>query len=356
MLLFHTIIFLCINKNPAPHSSSRTARRDLFLNSFIRIFNEPVLRSFSIVGQYNEPHRITTLSRKRETMNTGYNHFHIITLFFSVLLCATIAAEYSTVKMTVHPEYQTHSKDFKSHQDFSHNNGWTNVHANKNSSHRNHFSRYNAQDFQKHFSSHGYTESQILNQRCLYMFDEFVKYTQTYSGYKCTIQQLHAELKNLHWLQKIWYSIKGTYCSGLQERIHYLYNQLKNLKHEQPVCNEPVLRDHSLETFQTQTSEYKELQSIYQEYAPSLSAAINKRLDAYHNLSGADNFLHYTSTSYNLNNNVKQLLHKYNYDAVCFTQCSGNKLQHALHQESLDLLNRIDHLSPTSVLYDHQEH
>ncbi len=274
--------------------------------------------------------------------------------FFVTLLSIPITAKDSHATI-VHSWHQTNYKNDRhtSHADFSHDPLRNNI--NTSPSYKQHFKQYNAQDFQKHFSSHGYTESQILNQRCLYMFDEFVKYTQTYSGYKCTIQQLHAELKNLHWLQKIWYSIKGTYCSGLQERIHYLYNQLKNLKHEQPVCNEPVLRDHSLETFQTQTSEYKELQSIYQEYAPSLSAAINKRLDAYHNLSGADNFLHYTSTSYNLNNNVKQLLHKYNYDAVCFTQCSGNKLQHALHQESLDLLNRIDHLSPTSVLYDHQE-
>lgn len=278
-----------------------------------------------------------------------------IFILFLVTLSFTSANAKDIHAEITHSFHQIDHKNYRheSRADFSYDRSRNNVNASP--FHKRHFTQYNAHDFKQYFTSRGYTENQILNQRCLYMFDEFVKYAQTSSGYKCTMQRLHAELKQFNFLQKWYYTIRGTYCHGLQERIHFLYTQLNTLKNEQPTRNESVVREYSLERFQTQLPEYKELLSIYRTHTPSLAHAIDKRLDAYHNLSGADNFLHYASKSYSLNNNVKQLLHAYNYDTVCFTKCFGNNLQHAIHQESLDLLNHIEHLSPTSVLYDHQE-
>jgi hypothetical protein len=276
----------------------------------------------------------------------------LLIIFFS-LLVAPAHAEH-----TIHASFSWHQTDNKdSHHhipnsDFSHDPSCNNDRA---ISHKHQFKHYKVHELKQYFTSHGYTENQILNQRCLYMSDEFVKFAQTFSGYKNTIQQLHTELKHLNGFQQFWYKFKGTYCRGLQERIHYLYSQLKNLKNEIPTRTEPIWRDHSLEKFQSQLPEYKELQATYQTHAPSLSHAINNRLTTYNHITSTDYALQYASKSYNLNNNVKQLLSKYNHDTARFTQCHGNPLQHIIHQESLDLLNRIDHLSPNSVLYDHQE-
>ena len=290
-------------------------------------------------------------SRSRLTLKIN---MHKIIILLSTFFCIPINAEHAFVAHAF--EHHTDNKfdhHNRSHADFSHEKSWNN--GNISPSHKHHFKQYNAQDFKQHFTAHGYTEYQILNQRCLYMSDEFVKFAQTHSSYKSTIQQLHAELKKLNIIQKAYYTLKGTYCSGLQKRIQFLYSQLSTLKNITPTHNKPIIRDHSLETFQTQLFEYRELKTIYQEYSPSLSHAIDKRLDAYNNLAEADNFMHYASKSYNLDSNVKQLLHKYNHDTTRFTQYFGNKLQHAIHQESLDLLNQIDHISPNSMLYDHQE-
>ncbi|HSC24758.1 MAG TPA: hypothetical protein VLB80_00885 [Candidatus Babeliales bacterium] len=291
-------------------------------------------------------------------MHTPYNRFHIITLFFSALLCIPITAEYSMVKMTVNSGNQTHSVDFtrnRSQHDFSHNNKWDNPNVNKSSSHRNHFDRYTPQDFQQHFIAQQYAESQILNQHCLYMFDNFVKFAQTYSSYQCAIQQLYTELNNLNIIQKAHCIIKGTYCPGLQKRIHFLYDQLNTLKHKAPAYTASAYKEHSLETFPAQQSEYKALQSTYNTHTPSLSTAIGKRVDAYKDMTKGDYALQYTSKSYNLNNNVQQLLSHHEHDATRFTQCYGHQLHHVIHQESLDILNRIDTLPHNSMLHDHQE-
>ena len=212
---------------------------------------------------------------------------------------------------------------------------------------------------------HGYTENQILNQRCLYMFDEFVKFAQTYQA----IQMYHpaapcrAKKSYIGGKKLVTYS-KGTYCRGLQKRIRYLYNQLDTLKQHNliPILyldTVPMQNQQSkiiqLKHFINNIPEYKALKSTYQAHTPSLSNAIEKRVDAYNNMTSADYALQYASKSYNLNNNVKQLLSKYEHDTTRFTQCYGNQLEHAIHQESLDLLDHIDQLSTNSILYDHQE-
>ena len=72
-------------------------------------------------------------------------------------------------------------------------------------------------------------------------------------------------------------------------------------------------------------------------------------------MTASDYAMRYTSKSYNLNNNTKQLLSQYVNDIPRFTQCYGHQLHQAIHQESLDILDRIDSLPSNSVLHDHQE-
>ena len=267
-------------------------------------------------------------------------------------------------------------KESRLHPDFSYNNGSDNADCNRSPGYRYQFSKNTTnRDFQQYFAARGYTENQILNQRCLYMFDDFVKFAQTYSSYKCTIQQLHAELKNLNIWQKAYHRVKGTYCIGLQKRIHFLYDQLDSIKIVQQQNNNsflnnndnhfplldgsckraiPVIYDHSVEMFASQRSEYNALESTYCAYTPSLSNAIEKRSEAYSNMTSGD-YLHYATKSYNLNNNVEQLLSQYGHDTTRFTQCYGNQLEHVIHQESLNFLDRIDRLPRNSILHDHQE-
>ena len=292
--------------------------------------------------------------------------FYSSVFFFSALLSTTTYTEHHSIEVKTYWGNQKDTKNFKE-------TTWNNPRIGSSYNHQYHFDRYKAQDFRNYFTDHGYSEKEILNQRCLYMFDEFVKFTQTYSSYTCTIQQLHLELKKLNVIQKAYYYAQNNYCRGLQKRIHYLHSQLKNLTtstshkttlynnnappslQESSVYQEPMVRDHIFNEFPINAVEHRALNYVYHTYTPSLSTAINKRTDAFNAMAKSDYALQYVSKSYNLNNNVKQLLNKYGHDTTRFTQCYGHQLHQALHQESLDMLNRIDHLSPNSVLYDHQE-
>lgn len=283
--------------------------------------------------------------------------FHIFILFFSTLFFFPINTGHHSAKMIVHMGNHQNSRSIKESQfhNYSHHDTGNKSRIGSSYSHQSHFKQYTAQDFRNYFTHGGYTEKEILSQRCLYMFDEFVKFAQTYSSYTCTIQQLHAELKNLGFWQKIYYVVKGTYCPGLQKRIHYLYDQLSTLKKETITHKQPTIYEHSLATFPQHHTEYKALNDIYHEHTPSLSHAIDTRVNAFNDMTKGDYALHYASKSYNLNNNVKQLLNKYGHDTTRFAQCYGHQLHQTLHQESLDLLDRIDNLPSNSLLYDHQE-
>lgn len=210
-------------------------------------------------------------------MNMFYNQFRIFILFFSVFTFIMIYPEHSHT-LVMQSWNQTDRRAYKEsrlHPDFSYNNGSDNADCNRSPGYRYQFSKNTTnRDFQQYFAARGYTENQILNQRCLYMFDDFVKFAQTYSSYTCSIQELHAELKNLNIVQKAYCIIKGTYCAGLQKRIHFLYDQLNTLKNEAPTYKTPVQHEHSLETFPAQQTEYKALETTYNTYTPSLSNAI----------------------------------------------------------------------------------
>jgi hypothetical protein len=297
---------------------------------------------------------------------------HFFTLLLSLVTFTSIFADHHYATFIVHYEPQSQSRSFKenrSHHDFSHESTYNNPGCDRSPSNNHQFSKYTTtRDFQEHFTAHGYTENQILNQRCLYMFDEFVKFAQTYSAYKCTIQQLHAELKNLNVIQKAWYKLQGSYCHGLQKRIHYLYNQLNTIKIAQSNSeafsynsaeykkhvDQFIKNNHSLTAFREQLPEYNTLESTYHTNVPLLSKAIEERVEAYNSMSNTD-AAQYVSKPYNLNNNVKQLLHKHGQDTARFTECFGTKLDHAIHHEALDILDRVGYLSPHSILYDHQD-
>ncbi|HLJ31661.1 MAG TPA: hypothetical protein VKU36_04440 [Candidatus Babeliales bacterium] len=282
-------------------------------------------------------------------------HIFQFILLFSHVLTVPLHAQYGNT-FYVKESWGTNNTSSRPTKSPSSQDGWNNPRNSPCHTSRN-FNNFRATDFQRHFQDRGLTEKEILQQPCLYMFDEFVKFAQTYSSYTCTIQQLHAELKKLNIIQKAYYFVQGTYCWGLQKRIHYLYNQLSTLKNNNDVVTGPTI---SMETYQllkqlsAQQAEYKALDGVYRAYAPSLSNVLAQRTDAYRTMTSNDT-LQYVSKSYNLNNNVKHLLTKYGHDTARFTQCYGNQLDQAIHQESLDLLDRIDTLPSSSFLYDQQE-
>ena len=118
---------------------------------------------------------------------------------------------------------------------------------------------------------------------------------------------------------------------------------------------ETIIHDPTFLLFSAQTPEYKALHNVYRTYTPSLYIAIEKRSNVFSAMISGNYAVQYGTRSYDLNNNAKQLLSKYGYDAAPFTYCYGNQLHHAIHQESLDILGRINNLPSNSVLHDHQE-
>jgi hypothetical protein len=86
-----------------------------------------------------------------------------------------------------------------------------------------------------------------------------------------------------------------------------------------------------------------------------LAKVIHARSDIYRNIAAVEYASAGVKKSYNLNSNVKQLLSQYEHELTSFIHCSGNQLQQVIHQESLDILDRIDTLPHHSLLYGHQE-
>lgn len=285
-------------------------------------------------------------------------------LILSIFLCTSqlYASEFSGYcpsRDTFYAEFNLRDKgrNSQSYHSRVQDHSWESPTIGSEPKHQPHFKTYDAQAFRDYFTARGYTEQEILNQRCLYMFDEFVKFAQTYSSYTCTIEQLHAELTKLTIFQKAYYIIKGTYCPGLQKRIRYLYNQLHTLKNETSFSSQSlIIQDHAFETFDKHKTEYEILREVYRAYTPSLSAAITKRIDAFNSMTRGDRlYLNHEKKSYKLTSNLEHLLTKYGHDTMHFTECIGHNLHQAVHQESLDILERVDNLPTSSVLYDHQE-
>jgi hypothetical protein len=84
----------------------------------------------------------------------------------------------------------------------------------------------------QYFSYHRYSEKDILSQNTLYMSDEFVKLAKTYPGYETTITDLHKKLTKWTRLGNFFRTVSGSYCTGLIERIHHLYQEIQNRKRD----------------------------------------------------------------------------------------------------------------------------
>jgi len=107
-------------------------------------------------------------------------------IFFCTLYSTSSCAEYHYIGPTISWRNQgnnRNSKEPKYSHDYSFHNDRNIYQIDSSHSHQPNFNQYNSQDFRDYFTTHEYTESQILDQRCLYMFDEFVKFAQTYPSY-----------------------------------------------------------------------------------------------------------------------------------------------------------------------------
>jgi hypothetical protein len=139
-------------------------------------------------------------------MNSFYKRLPVLVVFFSILLSRSICSEQSYGSHVVFLVFTNESSsrgciNDKFHSDFSHDNTRSDFRGHGISIGANNFEKYTPQDFQHYYAQSGYTETEILHQRCLYMDDAFVKYAQTYSGYNGAIQKFHSELKNLSIIQ-----------------------------------------------------------------------------------------------------------------------------------------------------------
>ncbi len=280
----------------------------------------------------------------------------LIFVFASISICveyhhATFTIDFSQSNDRVVKEAHESRHDFSHHRE---SGGYSTF-----SDHKPYFDNYTLDDFRDHFIARGYTESEILNQSCLYMSDEFVKYARTYPGYKNKIQEMYAELKNIAFWQKAYYALKGIYCRKLQKRIGGLYKSLDAIKEEPQTKGYYNVADIAESAFHPTVSkhfaEYGTLESVYKSHMPNLAKAINARSIIYKNSLNVDSCLQKTNKSYNIASNIKQLLSCSGHDINTFTYCYGNQLQQVIHQESLDIINHVDNLSSNSILYDHQE-
>src|SRR5581483_4384754 len=227
--------------------------------------------------------------------------------------------------------------------------------------HKEYYASFSTQDFQQAFQDIS-DINEILNQYPLYAFKNFLEFARPFPEYEIHIILLYEKIKNDKTFRKQTASMPYfTYSFGLRheksgfhdfvateaQRIISIQQQRKISKTQQTMYSMPQDGDV--------LAEYTALSNLGKDHPPCLSLALKKRVKAIKSMIRCDHALQYINKSYDLNDNVKQLLKKYGYDITCFTQSYGHHLRHTIHQESLDLLNRIDTLSSDSILYDHQE-
>src|SRR5258708_1408671 len=116
-------------------------------------------------------------------MNSFYKILPALAMLLSVLSFTSIYSEWSSGPHVIFTSFthETGKDDAiadKSHSDFSHDNRRSDFGNHGLSTFENNFEKYTPQDFQHHYAQSGYTQAEILHQRCLYMHDAFVKYVQ----------------------------------------------------------------------------------------------------------------------------------------------------------------------------------
>lgn len=102
--------------------------------------------------------------------------------------------------------------------------------------------RCSAEQFEAYFTYHCYTEKQILEERLLYMSDEFIKLAKTCAGYELALARLHRTLHKMWDISKPLHICNGDYCPGLKKRICYLYREMKRAKAEREAARHEACR------------------------------------------------------------------------------------------------------------------
>lgn len=167
---------------------------------------------------------------------------------------------------------------------------------------------YTAEQLLYYFTTHHYSEEKILNQPLLYLSNEFVKLAKTYPQYEKTISLLHEKLQNFGRLKKVLHIFAGTYSPGLKKRIAQLYQEIEQKKQLQ-------ISDQKHAYYNSIMNQYSELQPVYAQYSPLLAKAVEKRIQARDSL---------------------------------------DQLQHAIHLETANIIQKTNMLATRSIIYPHQ--
>lgn len=185
-----------------------------------------------------------------------------------------------------------------------------------NTSLQNNLRNYTASQLQQYFNSNHYSEQEILDQKLLYLSDEFVKLAKTYAGYEQAIKRLYERFKSFGSFQKIIGTFAGTYSSGMKLRMERLYQEIQFKKAYQEKQNQiDAQQQQRYSTYDSYMSEYCELKPVYNEYSPLLAKAVERRMQ------------------------VKDSFHQ---------------LQNVIRLESTDIIKKVNMLPAYSILHPHQ--
>ncbi len=291
----------------------------------------------------------------------AFKQYYFIYLLVTSCLNAFVHQQTPTVVFTL-----AHSQAESSQTDIKHGIRATHISSHNSSEYAAYYRTYYAslsqQDFQQAFQ-HIPDINEILNKYPLYAFDNFLTFVRTLPGYETHILLLHDKLKidktfkkQTAYMPYFTYSFDFGYeKSGFHNFITIEAQRIVNNQKQKAVSIPKPTTYYAPPQDLDVLSDDEELSNLCRTYLPYLSYAFEKRINAFKSITTGDNALQYTNKSYSLNDNIKQLLNKYDQNITCFTQCYGHELHQALHQESLNLLDLIDTLSSNSILYDHQE-
>lgn len=215
---------------------------------------------------------------------------------------------------------------------------------------------YTITQLQHYFRTHNYSEQQILDQGLLYLSDEFVKLAKTYAAYEQTIEKLYNKFKKFGFIKKILYRFTGSYSSGLKRRIRQLHEEIRLKKECEKKQAIETMQQYSIYSHyllsDVSDREYQELKPVYDQFSPLLAQAIEKRIDAQTKIKKGS--VQVSTKTYRCSDYMLQLLSDNKIGLDEFTNFYGNQLQHALHYESIGILEYVASLPMYSVLYVHQ--
>ena len=221
----------------------------------------------------------------------------------------------------------------------------------------------------------------ILKQHALYLFPSFIKNIKKLSGYRPYIKNLHQHLLNkqgkYYRARKMFGFINRGYIK-LRAITDQLYNEIiaqekteaahhataQKRKAQQDLCNKQeairIKHNNVHETFAAQRDELRQeshdwhkLLEIYKDEQLSNTTRIEQRIQAL-NIINNDQ-IKYTEQSYKLSTSATKLLPQTDSDATVYTTHYGNQLQHVIHQECIDGIERCATLQLSSMMYPYQQ-